>query len=73
MEEVKKRYPSTDDLAFSVLFVDKNGKEQSFIKLDSDDNFMVMLSMYEQEKEVTIYVSTDDNIQHRYIHLIYLL
>ena len=41
------------------MFVDKHAKEQCFIELDSDENFMVMLSMYNEEKEVTIYVTTE--------------
>ncbi|XP_078158780.1 uncharacterized protein LOC144554295 [Carex rostrata] len=57
-----KHYPLRGDLVFSILFVDKNAKQQSFIELDSDDNFMVMLNMYEKEKEVTIYVTTEKNI-----------
>lgn len=61
-EEVIKYYPPKSDRIFSILFVNKNAKEQSFIELDSDENFMVMLSMYEKEKEVTIYVSTDNNL-----------
>ncbi|KAL4557105.1 hypothetical protein LXL04_035275 [Taraxacum kok-saghyz] len=35
--------------------------EQSFIKLDSEEKFMAMLTMYENEKEVTIYVTTENN------------
>nr|GEX24730.1 transposase, MuDR, MULE transposase domain protein [Tanacetum cinerariifolium] len=37
-------------------------KEQFFIELDSDENFQVMLNMYEKENEVTIYVTTNKEI-----------
>ena len=57
-----KHYLSRSDLFLSIIFVDKNAKQQSFIELDSDDNFKVMLSMYEEKKEVTIYVRTEKNI-----------
>ncbi|KAJ9536320.1 hypothetical protein OSB04_un000500, partial [Centaurea solstitialis] len=40
-----------------------NAKEQSFIQLDSPENFMVMLTMYKDEAEVTIYVTTDKLVQ----------
>nr|GFC36144.1 transposase, MuDR [Tanacetum cinerariifolium] len=33
--------------------------------LDSDEKFMMMLNMYEEEKEVTFYVTTDNSIQDR--------
>ncbi|GJR13119.1 transposase, MuDR [Tanacetum coccineum] len=60
-EEVMRHYPSHNDLVFSIVFVDKYVTGQSFIELNSDENFTAMLRMYEQEKEVTIYVSTDKN------------
>nr|GEW60525.1 hypothetical protein [Tanacetum cinerariifolium] len=55
-----------DAYAFGVAMM--LGKDQwyvigkSFIELNSDENFMAMLNMYEQEKEITIYVSTDKNL-----------
>ncbi|GKE19446.1 hypothetical protein Tco_1427023 [Tanacetum coccineum] len=60
-EEVLRHYPSHSDQVFSIVFVDKYVTGQSFIELNSDENFMAMLNMYEQEKEITIYVSTDKN------------
>lgn len=71
-EEVLRHYPSHNDLVCSIVFVDKYAMAQSFIELNSAMNFMAMLSMYEQEKEVTIYVSTDENFgahdtQQRYL------
>ncbi|KAI3519078.1 hypothetical protein L1887_08086 [Cichorium endivia] len=65
VEEVKKHYPSKTDTILSIVFVDKHAKEQSFIELDSDENFMVMLSMYNDEKEVTIYATTEKITQQR--------
>nr|KAJ0207509.1 hypothetical protein LSAT_V11C500261200 [Lactuca sativa]KAJ0207802.1 hypothetical protein LSAT_V11C500261320 [Lactuca sativa] len=59
LEEVKKHYPSQSDIVLSIVFVDKHAKEQCFIELDNDERFMVMLSMYNEEKEVTIYVTTE--------------
>ncbi|PWA82218.1 transposase, MuDR [Artemisia annua] len=61
-EEVLKRYPSHSDQVFSILFVDKYAQDQSFIELNSDESFKVMLGMYEQEKEITIYVTTNKNL-----------
>nr|XP_043638083.1 uncharacterized protein LOC122609088 [Erigeron canadensis] len=58
---LKILYISKSNPVFSTVFVDKNATRQSFIDLDSDDNFMVMLSMYEKEKEVTIYMTTDNS------------
>ncbi|KAI3707878.1 hypothetical protein L2E82_36777 [Cichorium intybus] len=63
VEEVKKHYPSETDIALSIIFVDKHAKEQCFIELDSDENFMVMLSMYKEEKEVAIYATTGNFTQ----------
>ncbi|KAL7599162.1 hypothetical protein Lser_V15G21127 [Lactuca serriola] len=59
VEKVKKHYPSQSDIVLSTVFVDKHAKEQCFIELDNDESFMVMLSMYNEEKEVTIYVTTE--------------
>nr|XP_043633677.1 uncharacterized protein LOC122604879 [Erigeron canadensis] len=61
IEEVSKHYPFDSGLVFSIQFVDKNAKEQSFIDIDSHENFMGMLAMYEKEKEVTIYATIGDN------------
>ncbi|KAJ9552716.1 hypothetical protein OSB04_016761 [Centaurea solstitialis] len=63
LEDVRKHYPSKSDQVLSILFLDKNAKEQSFIQLDSHENFMVMLSMYKDEAEVTIYVTADKFVQ----------
>nr|GEX79599.1 transposase, MuDR, MULE transposase domain protein [Tanacetum cinerariifolium] len=57
VEFVKNLHPSKRDLVFLILFVDKNAIEQSFIELESDETFKVILDMYEKEKEVTIYVT----------------
>ncbi|GJV49811.1 transposase, MuDR, MULE transposase domain protein [Tanacetum coccineum] len=62
VEEVMNRYPSKIDQVLSIMFVDKYATEQSFIELDSDENFQVMLNMYEKENEVTIYVTTNKEI-----------
>ena len=59
IQEVKKHYPSESDSVLSVVFVDKHAKEQCFIELDSDERFMMMISMYKEEKEITIYVTTE--------------
>ncbi|CAH1454650.1 unnamed protein product [Lactuca virosa] len=59
VEEVKKHYPSQSDIVLSIVFVDKYTKEQCFIELDNDKSFMVMLNMYNDEKEVTIYATTE--------------
>ncbi|KAL4564431.1 hypothetical protein LXL04_028495 [Taraxacum kok-saghyz] len=59
--EVIRRYSSKENPEFSISYVDKYARDQSFIELDSDEKFMTMLSMYEDEKEVTIYVTTDHN------------
>nr|KAJ0208063.1 hypothetical protein LSAT_V11C500234360 [Lactuca sativa] len=65
VEEVKKHYPSKDDIVLSIVFIDKHAKEQCFIKLDSDENFIVMLNMYEEEKEVIIYATNGKITQQR--------
>ena len=78
-EEVLKRYPSHSDQVFSILFVDKYAQYQSFIELNSDESFKVMLGMYEQEKEITIYVTTNKNLRtsntqqryHQYLYVCY--
>nr|GEV78869.1 hypothetical protein [Tanacetum cinerariifolium] len=44
------------------MFVDKYAIEQSFIEIDSYENFEVMLNMYEKEKEVTIYLTTNKEL-----------
>lgn len=51
-DDVKKNYPTTSDLVLSIHFVDKYTTEKSFIELDSNETFMVMLNMYEKEKEI---------------------
>ncbi|KAD7116723.1 hypothetical protein E3N88_03991 [Mikania micrantha] len=60
--EVRNHYPSDRDLIFSTCFVDKFAREQTFINLDSNENFESMVSMYGMEKELIIYVSTKNNI-----------
>ncbi|GKB52577.1 hypothetical protein Tco_0903330 [Tanacetum coccineum] len=42
-EEVLRHYPSHSDQVFSIVFVDKYVTGQSFIGLNSDENFMAML------------------------------
>ncbi|CAI9287559.1 unnamed protein product [Lactuca saligna] len=59
LEEVKSHYPSQSDIVLSIVFVDKYAKEQCFIELDNDKSFMVMLNMYNENKEVTIYATTE--------------
>jgi hypothetical protein len=54
----------------SIHFVDKYATEKSFIELDSNETFMAMISMYEKEKQITIYATTNNdsgktNIQQR--------
>nr|XP_043625843.1 uncharacterized protein LOC122597295 [Erigeron canadensis] len=61
IEEVTKHYPFNSGLVFTIQFIDKNANEQSFIDIDSDESFMGMLAMYENEKEVTIYMTTNNN------------
>lgn len=65
VEEVKKHYPPQSGIVLSIVFVDKHAKEQSFIELDSDEIFMVMLNMYKEEKQVTIYATTEKVKQQR--------
>ncbi|KAL4586837.1 hypothetical protein LXL04_011482 [Taraxacum kok-saghyz] len=60
-EEVIKRYSSKSNPKFSICYIDKCAPEQSFIELDSEEKFMAMLTMYENEKEVTVYVTTENN------------
>nr|KAJ0199389.1 hypothetical protein LSAT_V11C600310450 [Lactuca sativa] len=59
VEEVKKHYPSETDIVLSIVLVDKYAKEQCFIGLDNDKSFMVMLNIYNKDKEVTIYATTE--------------
>lgn len=65
VEEVKKHYPSKNDIVLLIVFIDKHAREQCFIKLDSDEHFMVMLNMYEEEKEVTNYAMNEKITQQR--------
>ena len=65
-------------IIFTTLFVDKNAIEHSFIELESDETFKVMLDMHEKEKEVTIYVTPRDTIdtneiEQRYIQTLHIL
>ena len=69
-DDVKKNYPTMSDLVFSIHFIDKHATEKSFIELDSNETFMAMISMYEKEKQITIYATTNNdsgttNIQQR--------
>ncbi|CAI9278749.1 unnamed protein product [Lactuca saligna] len=61
-EEVIKRYSSKNNPKFSILYVDKYAPDKSIIELDSDEKFMAMLSMYGSEKQVTIYVTIENNL-----------
>ncbi|KAI3802160.1 hypothetical protein L1987_30288 [Smallanthus sonchifolius] len=54
---------SIRELIFSLWFIEKNETGQSFIKVDSHDKFQVMLSMYEVEKELSVYVTTTNNFE----------
>ncbi|GJX51292.1 hypothetical protein Tco_0278137 [Tanacetum coccineum] len=60
VEEVKSNYPSNRDLVFTILFVDKFAVEQSYIQLNCEENFKMMLDMHENEKEITIYAMTEN-------------
>ncbi|GJZ54888.1 hypothetical protein Tco_0610081 [Tanacetum coccineum] len=60
VEEVKSNYPSNRDLVFTILFVDKFAVEQSYIQLNCEENFKMMLDMHENEKEITIYATTEN-------------
>ncbi|GKA03523.1 putative transposase, MuDR, plant, MULE transposase domain protein [Tanacetum coccineum] len=46
------------DQVLSIHYVYKYSIEQSFIKLDSEETFMVMLNMYKKDKAITIYFMT---------------
>ncbi|KAK1434361.1 hypothetical protein QVD17_00100 [Tagetes erecta] len=62
-EEAKKRYPSNRGLVLSMWFIDKSVLEHPFTQLVTMDDFKLMLTMYELEKDVTIYVTrVDDQI-----------
>ncbi|KAK1428016.1 hypothetical protein QVD17_16834 [Tagetes erecta] len=63
IEEATSRYPSNRDLVFSIYFLDKYASKQSFIKLDSNEDFQMMLLMYDVEKEITVYVTTNNNLE----------
>ena len=58
-EEVSKFYLEDDSLKLSLLFVDKHASSQSFIKIEDDTSYRLMLSMYEEEKKVIIYVNAE--------------
>ncbi|KAL4582100.1 hypothetical protein LXL04_006640 [Taraxacum kok-saghyz] len=60
-EEVIKRYSSKSKRDFSICYIYKCATDQSFIELDSEEKFMTMLTMYENEKEITIYLTTENN------------
>ncbi|KAI3761823.1 hypothetical protein L1987_52245 [Smallanthus sonchifolius] len=61
--QVATHYPSDRELIFSLWFIEKNDSEQSFIKVDSHGKFQVMVSMYEVEKELSVYVMTNNNFE----------
>ncbi|KAI3784623.1 hypothetical protein L1987_43725 [Smallanthus sonchifolius] len=63
MEEVATHYPWDRELIFSLWFIEKNDSGHSFIKVDSHDKFQVMVSMYEVEKELSVYVTTNNNFE----------
>ncbi|GJX87482.1 transposase, MuDR, MULE transposase domain protein, partial [Tanacetum coccineum] len=65
VEEVKKHYLSHSDEVLSILFVDKYAKEQTFIQLETSENFQLMLNMYDEEKELTIYVTKNNQMPQR--------
>ncbi|GJV75659.1 reverse transcriptase domain-containing protein [Tanacetum coccineum] len=65
VEEVKKHYLSHSDVVLSILFVDKYAKEQTFIQLETSENFQLMLNMYDEEKELTIYLMKNNQIPQR--------
>nr|XP_043633613.1 uncharacterized protein LOC122604814 [Erigeron canadensis] len=44
-----KHYPSNNDMILNVSFVDKFAVDQSFIELKSNENFMVMLNIAQNE------------------------
>ncbi|XP_076924475.1 uncharacterized protein LOC143586914 [Bidens hawaiensis] len=61
IEEVVTHYPLDRELVFSLYYIDKYASEQSYIKVDSHDTFQLMLSVHEVAKELTVYVTTDNN------------
>ncbi|KAI3815018.1 hypothetical protein L1987_14669 [Smallanthus sonchifolius] len=63
MEEIATHYPSDTELIFSLWFIEKTDIGQSFIKVDSHGMFQVMLSMYEVEKELSVYVTTNNKFE----------
>lgn len=63
IEEVVTHYPSDRELVFSLYYIDKYASEQTYIKVDSHDTFQLMLSMHEVAKELTVYVTTDNNVE----------
>ncbi|GJU96686.1 transposase, MuDR, MULE transposase domain protein [Tanacetum coccineum] len=48
-DDVKKNYASTSDLVLSIHFVDKYATKKSFIELDSNETFMAMLNIVQDE------------------------
>ncbi|GJS02479.1 transposase, MuDR, MULE transposase domain protein [Tanacetum coccineum] len=65
VEEVKKHYLSHSNDVLSILFFDKYAKEQTFIQLETSENFQLMLNMYDEEKELTIYVTKNNQMPQR--------
>nr|KAJ0210397.1 hypothetical protein LSAT_V11C400217870 [Lactuca sativa] len=61
-DDVIKHYSSKNNPKFSIWYVHKFTSDRLYIQLDSEEKFIVMLTMYENEKEVTIYVTTENNI-----------
>jgi MuDR family transposase len=49
----------SEDEKLSLFFVDKRAMCQSFIRIEDDNSYRLMLSMYEEEKKMLIYVTTE--------------
>ncbi|KAD4385943.1 hypothetical protein E3N88_26112 [Mikania micrantha] len=68
IEEVATHYPKDRGFVFSLWHIDIFDTKQSYIKVDSSENFQLMLDMYEVERELTVYVMTSDNVETSSMH-----
>jgi MuDR family transposase len=57
-EEVSSLYPFDEDQNFLLFYEDKRTQNQSFIQLEHDESFELMLDMY-KEKQILIYVTKE--------------
>lgn len=58
-EEVSGLLPSDENQKLSLCFLDKCVNTQSFIQLEGDESYEMMLAMYEEKKETVIYVTQE--------------